>query len=510
MSCVRWLRRHRGADEREQLQRENDRLRRELAERERQIADQAKRLSEAEQRIAESKKKIADLERRLALRQQNSTTSSKPPSSDGLAGRQRVRSRRTTSRRKPGGQPGHPGHCRPLVPLERVRQIFTLFPDACGHCHRPLPMRHRIVRGEPRRHQVTELPPIEPEIDEYQCFAVDCPGCGHTTCAVLPDDVAGQFGPQLTALIAYLTVVCRLPRQVVQRLLAGVLQIPISVGSTQKAWEEASAAVAPIYNELAQALPRQPVLNVDETGHRTKGAKRWLWTLVAPTFVFYTITISRGAAVLRQLLGPRFAGVLCSDRLQTYLSYATACRQFCWSHAIRNLLSAQELATTAAGKRFCRDALAHVRRMFRLWHRFRGDPAVRGAPLTRGQLIRKVRPIAKRLFALADHHRHAADTDVRNIACALMEHHEHFFTFVKKKDVEPTNNRAERSLRHCVQWRKVSFGTRSADGELAVARLLTITQTCQMQQLNALVYLTAAIRCHRRRQAVASLLRKPS
>jgi hypothetical protein len=72
-----------------------------------------------------------------------------------------------------------------------------------------------------------------------------------------------------------------------------------------------------------------------------------------------------------------------------------------------------------------------------LWHRFRGDPAVRGAPLTRTQLITKVRPIAKRLFALADQQRHAADKDVRNLAAALMEHHEHFFTFVMKSGVEP-------------------------------------------------------------------------
>jgi len=494
---VPWLKRPRAGEQ--QLTEEIERLRRELAERERQLA-------EARKQIAESAKKIVDLERQLALRQQNSTTSSKPPSSDGLAGRQRVRGRRASSRRHPGGQPGHPGHCRPLVPIDRVNEIKVLFPDACGHCDRRLPTRNRTTVGKPRRHQVTEVPPIEAHITEYQCPQVVCPDCGRVTQAPLPEE--GQFGPQLTALIAYLTVVCRLPRQVVRRLLEGVLQISISAGSTQHAWEEASVAVAPVYQELEQALPRQPVLNVDETGHRTKGAKRWLWTLVAPTFMFYKITTTRGTEVLCQLLGARFAGVLCSDRLQTYLAYATACRQFCWAHAIRNVLSAQELAQTGAGKRFCREALGYTRRIFRLWHRFRGDPIARGARLTRAQLIRKVRPLAKRLFALADQHRHAADKDVRNIAAAFLEHHEHFFTFVMKRGVEPTNNRAERSLRPAVQWRKVSFGTRSAEGELAVARLLTITQTCQLQQLNALVYLTAAIRCHRRRQAVASLLRK--
>ena len=204
--------------------------------------------------------------------------------------------------------------------------------------------------------------------------------------AAVPDECAGQFGPQLAALIAYLTVVCRLPRLVVQRLLADVLQIPLSLGSTQHAWEEASAAVAAPYKALRQALANQPVLNADETGHRTNGATRWLWTLVAPTVVFYTIATSRGADVLRHLLGTAFAGVLGSDRLSTYLTYPAAHRQCCWAHVRRNLLSAQDLATTAAARRFCREALTLQRQLCRLWHRFRGDPRTRGAPRTRAQL----------------------------------------------------------------------------------------------------------------------------
>ena len=193
--------------------------------------------------------------------------------------------------------------------------------------------------------------------------------------------MVGQFGPQLTGLIAYLTVVCRLPRVVVRQLLEGALQIPISVGSTQKAWEEASAAVAEPYAELQQALPQQAVLNADETGHRTNGDKRWLWTMVAQTFVFYTIATSRGSDVLQRLLGNAFAGILGSDRLPSYLKYAAAQRQFCWAHLKRNLLSALDLARTATARRFCREALVLERRLFRLWHRYRGAPEARGAPL---------------------------------------------------------------------------------------------------------------------------------
>jgi transposase len=131
----------------------------------------------------------------------------------------------------------------------------------------------------------------------------------------LPDQGVGQFGPQLTELLAYLTVVCRLPRMVVRQLLEGALQIPISLRSTQHAWEETSLAVAAPYEELQLALSQQPILNADETGHRTNGDKRRLWTLVARTFIFYTIATSRGSDVLERLLGRTFAGILGSDRL---------------------------------------------------------------------------------------------------------------------------------------------------------------------------------------------------
>jgi transposase len=477
--------RDRQAHEIERLRQENEQLRK-------QMAEQAKR--------------IADLERQLALRQQNSTTTSKPPSSDGLAGRPRLRGRRTKSRRKPGGQPGHPGHHRVLVPEARVDAIVDLVPDACRHCAHAVHGRDAV--GDPRRHQVTELPAIAAHVTEYRCHRRRCRGCGKTTQAPLPDELTGQFGPQLTALIASLTVVCRLPRLVVQRLLEGALHIPVSLGSTQHAWEEASAAVAAACDELQQALPHQPVLNGDETGHRTNGQKRWLWALVAPAFIVYIIATSRGADVLRRVLGESFGGILGSDRLPTYLTYGAAQRQLCWAHFTRNLRSAQELATTAPARRFCREALNLQAQLFRLWRRYRGDPHTRGAPLTRAQLIAKASPIEKRFFALAQRHVNAADADVSNLARALFVHHAHFFTFVHEDGVDPTNNVAERALRTAVQWRKIMFGNRSADGELAVARLLTVTRTCQLQQLNALAYLTAAIYSHRRRQAVASLLPK--
>jgi transposase len=312
----------------------------------------------------------------------------------------------------------------------------------------------------------------------------------------------------LTALIAYLTVVCRVPRRLVQALLEDAWHVPISLGSTQAAWEEASEAVDAPCQELERALKHQPVLNGDETGHRTNGEKRWLWAVVAPMFVVYRIATTRAADVLVTLLGDVFVGVLCSDRWRPYQTYHHGALQFCWAHFKRNVLGALDLAKTTEAERFCRDALALHARLFRLWYRFRGDPAARGGPLTRQQLIAQVLPLQRKFFALGERHLDSRNNDVRNLATALFAHHEKFFVFIHHEGVEPTNNRAERALRAAVQWRKIMFGNRSETGEFAVARLLTVTRTCQMQQLNALAYLTAAIHAHRRRQAVASLLPK--
>jgi len=255
-----------------------------LIEKERRLREAEKQISDAGKRIEDAEKQIEDLERKLALRLGNSITSSKPPSSDGLAGEQRPRGRKgKPSRRKPGGQPGHCGHGRGLVPANRVNQVIELFPARCRHCDGRFSaeVRKTARQGEARRHPVTELPPIEAHITEYQCQRVVCSECGKTTQAELPAEVRGHFGPELTALLAYLTVVCRMPRRMVLGLMEQVLGIPLSLGSVQNSWEESSEAVAEACAELEKQLPDEPVLNSDETGYRPAGksAGSGLWWL---------------------------------------------------------------------------------------------------------------------------------------------------------------------------------------------------------------------------------------
>jgi transposase len=485
----------------ERLERDHETLRKELAERESAIVEREKKLTEAQKQIEEAQKRIEDLEGQLASRRQNSTNSSKPPSSDGLAGDPRDRGRKKKSKRRPGGQPGHPGAHRLLVPSERVTETHTVLPAQCGSCGLELPQQLDEARteGEMRRYQVIELPPIQAHITEYQCHLVICPRCRKGTRADVPQDVR-PTGPQLTALIAYLTVVCRMPRRVTMALLEQVLGIEISLGTIQQCWENVSAAVEQPCDQLRQQLPNEPVVNTDTTGWRNNGDKRCLHAFVAAAFVYYTVALTQGSEFLQQILGPVFAGILCSDRFSAYVKYHKGTAQFCWSHFKRNILGVLEFTKKTDVERFCRDALALQARLFRLWHKFRGGAIDRQA------LIDKALSIEKKFFALAEQHLDAADRQVRNLATAMFEHCPRWFTFIEHEGVEPTNNISERALRIAVQWRKVCFGNRSHAGEIATARLLTATQTCKLQGLNALLYLSQAVIAHRRHQPIPSLL----
>ena len=224
---------------------------------------------------------------------------------------------------------------------------------------------------------------------------------------------------------------------------------------------------------------------------------------MAHHFVYYTVAATRSSTVLIHLLGAVFAGILCSDRFSAYFKYHKGLSQLCWAHLKRNILGIRDYAKSTDAERFCRNALALYASLFRLWRKFQGGL------IDRHQLILRSIPLQKRWFALAEKYLDSDDKEVRNMATALFQHCGRLFTFIEHPGVEPTNNCAEQALRIAVQLRKIIFGNRSATGEVATARLLTITQTCRMQGRNALDYLTEAIIRYRRHQPAPSLLPQP-
>ena len=356
--------------------------------------------------------------------------------------------------------------------------------------------------GEPSRHQVIDLPPMQAWITEYRCLTLGCPKCGRETRAGLPEEAKQQLGPKLTALVAYLTVVCRMPRRVVRRYLETALQIEISLGSTQNCWEQVSAAVEEPCLELERKLSTEPVLNVDETGWRLNGDKRWVWALVARNFTVFAILAGRGADELASLLGAVFTGILCSDRLPTYSKYHKGAAQYCWAHLKRNLQAILDQSGHWKQERFARDALALCAGVFRLWWKFRNGT------ITRAELQERSQRLRRGFRSMAEQWWDCEYRDVANMAKAFGQHADRLFCFLDHEGVEPTNNSSEQALRSVVQLRKIIFGNRSEDGALATARLLTVAQTCVQQKRDTLAYLTEAVLQHRRSGQAPSLLHK--
>ena len=173
--------------------------------------------------VAELLARVAELEARLGM---NSRNSSKPPSSDppNVA----ARPKRSPSGRRRGGQPGHRGATRSLLPAEKVSRIIELTPETCERCAAKLHGRD----PKPRRLQVTDVPPVEPEVTEYRRHTLPCDECGARTTARLPPGVGSSaFAPRLKAMLAMSSAVYRLSRRTVESLMADFFNVDISLGS---------------------------------------------------------------------------------------------------------------------------------------------------------------------------------------------------------------------------------------------------------------------------------------
>src|SRR5262249_22871572 len=158
----------------------------------------------------------ATVQRLLERLQQASHNSSRPPSSDPPQA-MRPRPHRGPSGRKRGGQPGHQGQSRALVPIEEVTSVVPVKPAQCARCQYPL----EGDDPQPYRHQVTEVPPVTPIVTEYQLHRLVCPACGAPTRAPLPASVPpGGFGPRVQAIVSLCTGAYRLSKRTTQEVLA--------------------------------------------------------------------------------------------------------------------------------------------------------------------------------------------------------------------------------------------------------------------------------------------------
>ena len=219
------------------------------------------RLLEAEQQVEKLRAKVRQLEDRLAC---DSTNSSRPPSSDGLDKPPSPRSLRRKTGRKPGGQPGHPGHTlQPVAQPDHI-QVHPLGRCPCGQC------QGVSLAGQPvldyERRQVLDLPPLKLEVTEHQAEIKRCPVSGRLVTAPFPPGVEApvQYGPHFRGFTLYLFNQQLLPFNRLQQTCLDLFGQPLSLGTLTRTNERAYHTLAPVETATIRALIQAPAVNVDE------------------------------------------------------------------------------------------------------------------------------------------------------------------------------------------------------------------------------------------------------
>jgi len=462
----------------------------ELAVRDARIAELEGQVATLTSQVAALAKQVAELMEKLG---RNSRNSHLPPSSDPPG--TRGQSGKGPAGRKRGGQPGHGGSRRTLLPPQQVDEVVDLFPSHCEGCARELP---EVPDLDAHRYQQVELPPIKPHTTEWRCHEVACAKCGAKTRAPYDSELipASPFGPRLMALVAFLTGVYHVSRRKTVVLLWEVLGVRISLGALSAVEARVSDAITPAVEEAWKQVGAGAVKHTDGTSWLQAGAMCALWTIATKAATVFKILADNSKATLQPLYGS-LRGILVSDRAKALGFWAMERRQVCWAHLLRKFVSFSERDGPA--RALGHELLDYTGVLFEYWHDYRDGKLAREVFVAwMAALSPKLEAVLARAVA--------ADIEGLSGSCAdILAHKEALWTFVTHDDVEPTNNHAEREIRAFVLWRKRSYGTQSDRGNLFAERVMTVAHTARKQNKNVLAFLTACCRARLGRTSHPSL-----
>jgi transposase len=435
--------------------------------------------------LASSKAEVAKLREELAAARKNSTTSSKPPSSDIVKPPSLVGDEESEEpKRKIGGQPGHPKHDRQPFSPEEITSFHTHPLDSCPRCGGGLRRNGDLARVM----QQIDVPEIPLKVEQHTCPEYWCEHCQKSCWASLPlpTERAGLIGPNLMTLIGFMKGHCHASYSTIRTFLRDVVRVEVARSTLDKAVKKVSAALEGTYEELAEVLPYEAVLNIDETGHKDNGKLWWTWCLRADLYTIFKIDAQRSADVLLDLLGSDFDGVIGCDYFSAYrrfMKLTDVTIQFCLAHLIRDV----KFLTTLPGadeRRYGERLREAIRNLFGVIHRREKMSA--GA-------------FANELQAARDWVLHCGMSDVpptraaQNMAKRFREHGKAYFTFVTMPEVEPTNNLAEQAIRFVVIDRHITHGTRSEAGRRWCERIWTVIATCTQQGKSVYKFVSQAV-----------------
>jgi hypothetical protein len=279
-----------------------------------------------------------------------------------------------------------------------------------------------------------------------------------------------------------------LSKRLTQSLLHDVCGVSVSLGLISQSEAVISAALGTITTQAHEHIKSAPVVHCDETGHKERGDRHWMWVAIAGLVSVFLARAGRATKEAQELLGTSFSGIVVTDRHGAYNWVDTIRRQLCWAHLLRDFLKIAE--RSGEDGRIGLLLIEHTKRMFRYWHHLKNNE------LTHAGFVLAMDTITTNMEQTLQRGVDSGQSKTANTCKRLLKSRAALWTFVSTPGVEPTNNIAERTIRHYVIWRKISLGTQSVRGSLYAERVMTVVGSCKLQGRSVLAFMTQAMQAH--------------
>jgi hypothetical protein len=281
----------------------------------------------------------------------------------------------------------------------------------------------------------------------------------------------------LATFIAALSVRFRLSRRKIQEFLHDWLGLELGAATINRCVHEFGLASEPVVEQLIGEVRAAEIVHLDETPWHEKGKLRWMWVASTALATIFRVG-SRRKEELTALIGEAFLGWLVTDGYLAYRDHPR--RQRCLAHLIRKGLALAE-GYYGAGSVFGSELVRDLRRLIERVHDGEG-----------GQT-----PAVKRLMARLEwncqRNRYEDEKKVRELAGEILNDWDAVVAFVFDPKLPPTNNDAERALRHAVIARRIGFGTRTEEGSRFYAAALSVIDTCRKRGVETWGYVRRLI-----------------
>ncbi len=420
-----------------------------------------------EEEIARLKSRITELETGRKPIAKTSANSSVPPSKNPI-GVPHTQSLRKPSGKTTGGQKGHPGSTR--LQSENVTYTERWFPAAvCPECGKPLDMDSATVCAA---RQVVDIPlPIAAEVIEHLQMRVKC-ACGHCCKGQFPETVNAptSFGPNITALVSYLSTYQNVPFKRLTHLLETIFGLHVSEGSVSNMLNSMRKLSKTPYEMIRKKVANGKVAGADETGVNVSGKNNWLWAFQNTVATYLAFDGSRGHSVINGNFTPAELGgkAWVTDRWPAYFMADVGMEdhQICIAHLLRNLTYTMQTFPDDAWSLDMMDLLrdsVHSRNQGGI------------GPDVRAKMEKRLDELLSRPPVYTKEG--GGDTELDKLKRSIAKHRDYVFTFLTNPEVPPTNNDSEKALRPAKTKLKVSGCFRTETGVENYATVASVIQT---------------------------------